>query len=67
MPGTYRVEVCPNNRATCKNAECKDAGIKIMKGELRFGTLVEIKEHQSWSYKHWYVAVLPFESSSLIL
>ncbi|KAI9885933.1 MAG: serine/threonine protein kinase psk1 [Watsoniomyces obsoletus] len=53
MPAQYRIEISPNNRAGCKNKECKDANIKIMKGELRFGTLVEINQHQSWTYKHW--------------
>ena len=29
--------------------------MKIGKGELRFGTQLEIGGHQSWSYKHWFV------------
>ncbi|KIW08030.1 uncharacterized protein PV09_00974 [Verruconis gallopava] len=52
MP-SYRIEISPNNRAGCKNTECKKNNIKISKGELRFGTFVEIQEHQSWQYKHW--------------
>ncbi|EOD48938.1 putative zf-parp-type zinc finger protein [Neofusicoccum parvum UCRNP2] len=53
MPSGYRVEVSPNKRAGCKNSECKNAGIKIQKGELRFATMVTIQEQQSWAYKHW--------------
>jgi len=49
----YRVEISPNARAGCKNTECKNEGIKIQKGELRFGTLVTIQERTSWAYKHW--------------
>jgi hypothetical protein len=50
-------EVSPNNRAGCKGTDCKKEGIKILKGELRFGSLVTIMDHQSWSWKHWYVAL----------
>ena len=46
-------EVCPNNRATCKNKACKDDKVRIVRGELRFGTLVTIEDHTSWAYKHW--------------
>lgn len=49
-------EVSPNNRAGCKNQECKAAGIKINKGEFRYGTLITIQDHTSWSYKHWYAS-----------
>lgn len=49
----YRIEVSPNNRAGCKNTECKNAGIKISKGQMRFGAWVEGPEFQSWSWKHW--------------
>ncbi|KAH0558555.1 hypothetical protein GP486_004788 [Trichoglossum hirsutum] len=51
--GTYRVEISKNARAGCKNTACKAKNIKIQKDELRFGSLVEVKEHQSWSWKHW--------------
>lgn len=61
----YRVEVSPNNRATCKNKECKDAGIKILKGEIRFGSWVEGPDFQSWSYKHW-GCVTPKQISNLV-
>ncbi|KAF2787434.1 zf-PARP-domain-containing protein [Melanomma pulvis-pyrius CBS 109.77] len=53
MPTGYIVEVSKNARAICKNKECKDAGVKIQKGKVRFGTLVTIHEHTSWAYKHW--------------
>ena len=49
----YRVEISTTARAVCKSTECKKEGIKIQKGELRFGTLVTIRDHTSWSYKHW--------------
>ena len=48
------LEVSPNNRAGCKNTDCKAQNIKITKGEIRFGSLVEIPDRgASWSYKHW--------------
>jgi serine/threonine-protein kinase ATR len=56
---SYRVEVSPNNRAGCKNAECKKAAIKIMKDEIRFGTFVTIQDHQGWHWKHWFVMTTP--------
>jgi serine/threonine-protein kinase ATR len=46
-------EVSGNNRAGCRDSECKKRGDKILKGELRFGTWVEIQEHGSWAWKHW--------------
>ncbi|KAF2653286.1 zf-PARP-domain-containing protein [Lophiostoma macrostomum CBS 122681] len=52
MP-SYRIEISPNNRATCNNTECKKAGAKLLKGEIRWGTLVTIKEHNSWAWRHW--------------
>ncbi|KLP21425.1 transcriptional regulator atrx [Fusarium fujikuroi] len=51
--GEYRIELSPNNRATCKDTECKKNGDKVTKGTLRFGSYVIIKEHGSWSWKHW--------------
>lgn len=52
--GHYRIEVSPNNRAGCKNADCKDQGVKIVKGDLRFGVLVELPGgNSSWAYRHW--------------
>jgi len=47
------LELSPNNRATCKDTECKKNGEKVTKGTLRFGSYVVIKEHGSWSWKHW--------------
>ncbi|CAI6340357.1 unnamed protein product [Periconia digitata] len=49
----YRVEVASQGRAGCKNTECKNAAVKIAKGEFRMGTLVTIQEHTSWTWKHW--------------
>ncbi|PQE07395.1 kinase rad3 protein [Rutstroemia sp. NJR-2017a WRK4] len=42
-----------SGRATCNNKECKDAGVKIGKDELRLGTWVETKDHASWHWRHW--------------
>ncbi|KAJ9667964.1 hypothetical protein H2201_001769 [Coniosporium apollinis] len=53
MPTAYRIELSPNNRAGCKDTECKNNGVKILKGECRLATLIEIQEKQSWAYKHW--------------
>lgn len=50
---TTHSEVSPNNRAGCKDTECKKRGDKCVKGTLRFGTWVEIQDHGSWSWKHW--------------
>ncbi|KAI9800520.1 MAG: hypothetical protein M1825_004068 [Sarcosagium campestre] len=47
------IEVSPNNRATCKNKDCKDQGVKITKGELRFGTWVDTGAFASFTWKHW--------------
>jgi hypothetical protein len=49
----HPLEVSPNNRAGCHEAGCKKDAVKILKGEIRFGSWVEIKEHGSWSWKHW--------------
>ncbi|KAG5745724.1 hypothetical protein H9Q70_011577 [Fusarium xylarioides] len=51
--GEYRIELSPNNRATCKGTECKKNGDKVTKGTLRFGTYVVIQEHGGWTWKHW--------------
>ncbi|KAI5453699.1 hypothetical protein NCC49_005518 [Naganishia albida] len=49
--GAYRLEVSPNNRAACNGMQpCK--GTKITKGECRFGTWVEIKDHGSFKWRH---------------
>ncbi|KAG4029154.1 hypothetical protein MFRU_017g00900 [Monilinia fructicola] len=52
-PTSYRVELAVSGRAGCNNKECKDAGVKILKDELRLGTWVEINERGSWQWKHW--------------
>ncbi|QUC17978.1 uncharacterized protein UV8b_02219 [Ustilaginoidea virens] len=49
----YRIEISPNNRAGCKDAVCSKDKVKILKGEIRFGTWVEIQDHGSWAWKHW--------------
>ncbi|KAL2210263.1 zf-PARP-domain-containing protein [Sarocladium strictum] len=41
MVATYRIEICPNNRAGCKDPVCKAKAEKIKKGELRFASWVE--------------------------
>ncbi|KAF9740051.1 hypothetical protein PMIN02_002787 [Paraphaeosphaeria minitans] len=61
----YRVEESKNARAGCKNTECKNEGVKIHKGELRFATQVTIQEHTSWAYKHW-GCVTPAQVANLI-
>jgi hypothetical protein len=53
--------VSPNSRATCKTADCKEAGIKLQKGEIRFGTWVDIPDSQygpSWAWRHWFAHFL---------
>ncbi|KAF2445117.1 zf-PARP-domain-containing protein [Karstenula rhodostoma CBS 690.94] len=61
----YRVEESKNARASCKNTECKNAGVKIQKGELRFATQVTIQDHTSWAYKHW-GCVTPAQVANLV-
>lgn len=51
---TSCTELSSTSRAGCKNKECLDNGVKIQKGELRFGTQIEIQEHQTWHWRHWY-------------
>ena len=57
-------EVAPSNRAGCQDTVCKAEKVKIKKGELRLGTWIEIVEHGSWRWKHWYETassrLLPF-------
>ncbi|TVY46372.1 PARP-type zinc finger-containing protein [Lachnellula occidentalis] len=50
---SYRVETASTGRATCVATECKKAGIKIDKDDLRFGVWVEIKGNGSFRWKHW--------------
>ncbi|KAK4938755.1 hypothetical protein LTR10_020858 [Elasticomyces elasticus] len=49
----YRFEMAKTGRAGCQNTQCKKDGVKIEKGEFRFGTQVMIKEHFTWMWKHW--------------
>ncbi|KAK3335427.1 hypothetical protein B0T19DRAFT_7934 [Cercophora scortea] len=50
---SYRIEICPNNRAGCKDRICKANNTKILKGELRLGTWVEIQDHGGFQWRHW--------------
>ncbi|TQS33002.1 hypothetical protein Golomagni_06669 [Golovinomyces magnicellulatus] len=49
----YRIELAKTGRAGCKDTVCKKEQVKINKGEIRFGSWVEIDGHGSWSWKHW--------------
>jgi hypothetical protein len=53
LTNSHYTELSPNNRAGCKDTVCKKEAIKIKKGEIRFGTWVEIAEHGSWAWRHW--------------
>ncbi|KAI9669656.1 MAG: hypothetical protein M1831_007352 [Alyxoria varia] len=53
MVTSYRVELAKTGRSGCRDTHCQKANVKIEKGDLRFGTLVEIKGQQSWFWKHW--------------
>ena len=33
--------------------QCKDAGVKIGKGEIRFGSWVTAGTNEFWSWSHW--------------
>ncbi|KAK3619542.1 hypothetical protein LTR56_004408 [Elasticomyces elasticus] len=50
---TYRLEIAKGGQAGCQATQCKTAGTKIAKGEVRQGVLVTIKEHTSWKWRHW--------------
>ncbi|CZT15733.1 uncharacterized protein RCC_01567 [Ramularia collo-cygni] len=49
----YRVELSKTGRAGCTAVHCKKEGIKIQKGELRNGVLVDMGDYQSMKYRHW--------------
>ncbi|RAK84371.1 zf-PARP-domain-containing protein [Aspergillus costaricaensis CBS 115574] len=51
--GAYRLEQASTGRAGCKNTECKNQGIKILKGELRHGSWVDTERFQSYFWRHW--------------
>ncbi|KAI9743791.1 MAG: serine/threonine-protein kinase M1 [Claussenomyces sp. TS43310] len=53
---SYRLELTKDNRkAGCQDTLCKKKGIKILKGELRLGSWVEIAQYESasWRWRHW--------------
>ncbi|KAJ5211951.1 zf-PARP-domain-containing protein [Penicillium cinerascens] len=51
--GSYRFEQAPSNRSSCTNKECKDAKVKILKGELRLGSWIEGERFQGYTWRHW--------------
>lgn len=53
---TRIVEISPSARALCQDTHCKKEGVKIAKGELRFGTYITFEDRGSWKWKHWYDA-----------
>jgi hypothetical protein len=61
-----RPEISPNNRAVCKDTICKKEKAKLLKGDIRFGTWVEVGDYPgSWSWKHWYVLFCVFCGSAI--
>lgn len=51
--GTYRVEYAKTGQAVCQGPPCKKESVKIGKGELRFGTWVDIGgKFASWKWRH---------------
>jgi hypothetical protein len=57
MPSAYKIEPAPDRRAGCMEKFCKDQKLKFDKGEIRYGTWVEIAgptfESAAWRFKHW--------------
>ncbi|PYH42355.1 uncharacterized protein BP01DRAFT_359446 [Aspergillus saccharolyticus JOP 1030-1] len=51
--GAYRLDEASTGRAGCQNKECKDAKVKIAKGELRHGSWVDTGGFQSYRWRHW--------------
>ncbi|KAJ7690163.1 hypothetical protein B0H16DRAFT_1589752 [Mycena metata] len=50
--GGYRLEYAKSSRAKCKGGKpCK--GTTLEKGELRFGSLVEMMGKTSFAWRHW--------------
>ncbi|EKM75837.1 hypothetical protein AGABI1DRAFT_116161 [Agaricus bisporus var. burnettii JB137-S8] len=48
----YRIEYSPSSRAKCKGPKpCAET--VIVKGDLRFGTLLEIEGNLSYFWRHW--------------
>ncbi|KAH8660782.1 poly polymerase and DNA-ligase Zn-finger region-domain-containing protein [Tricladium varicosporioides] len=50
---SYRVETASSGRAGCQATECKKAGLKIDKDDLRFGVWVDFQDRGSWQWRHW--------------
>jgi len=49
----YKADV-PIRTAACRGSACSRQNSKVLKGELRFGILVDYDgEHSSWYDKHW--------------
>ncbi|KAJ9610689.1 hypothetical protein H2200_005466 [Cladophialophora chaetospira] len=61
---TYRFELAKQGRAGCQNSACKNAEVKIQKGEFRMGTLVDFQGNPSWRWKHW-GCVTPLQIANL--
>ncbi|KAF2398351.1 zf-PARP-domain-containing protein [Trichodelitschia bisporula] len=53
MPEGYRIEYAPSSRAGCSNYECKNGKLKISKGSLRWGVLIEQNERPMLIWRHW--------------
>jgi len=53
----WRVEHSVSDKATCNQAACKRAGVKIAKGELRLGTQAWWEDEQKYyrQWRHWLV------------
>jgi hypothetical protein len=50
----FKVEHALSSRAVCRSPPCKRAGVKMAKGELRFGWLEDYDgQHATWKFKHW--------------
>ncbi|KAF9480965.1 zf-PARP-domain-containing protein [Pholiota conissans] len=48
----YRIEYATSNRAKCKGPKpC--GGTPITKGDMRFGTVVDIGGHANFAWRHW--------------
>ncbi|KAK5229285.1 hypothetical protein LTR47_007887 [Exophiala xenobiotica] len=60
----YRMEMAKTGRSGCQNSKCKNEGVKIEKGEFRFGTQAFINGHFTWVWKHW-GCVTPLQIANL--
>ncbi|KAH6674894.1 hypothetical protein B0J14DRAFT_478740, partial [Halenospora varia] len=50
---TRNLETASSGRAGCQATECKKAGLKIDKDDLRFGVWVDFQDRGSWQWRHW--------------